>query len=118
MKQDSLKKHLHEKNNPLAFAFISTFRYINDVLSINNDQFHSYIDSIYPNELKSKRHHRIIYFCFILGWFVKHICWQTDRQVDVAGNSTISFDVSVSEVLWPLECSNLTLQTFIEPYVV
>jgi hypothetical protein len=35
-------------------AFSSTFRYIDDVLSINNDQFHSYIDSIYPNELEIK----------------------------------------------------------------
>jgi hypothetical protein len=32
----------------------STFRYIDDVLSINNDQFHSYVDSIYPNELEIK----------------------------------------------------------------
>jgi hypothetical protein len=35
-------------------AFNSTFRYIDDVLSINNDQFHSYIDSIYPSELEIK----------------------------------------------------------------
>jgi hypothetical protein len=34
--------------------FNLTFRYIDDVLSINNDQFHSYVDSIYPNELKIK----------------------------------------------------------------
>jgi hypothetical protein len=43
---------LHEKNNPLAEAFNSTLRYINDVLSINNEQFHSYVDSIYPSELE------------------------------------------------------------------
>jgi hypothetical protein len=35
-------------------AFISTFRYIDDVLSINNSQFHSYVNSIYPNELEIK----------------------------------------------------------------
>jgi hypothetical protein len=35
-------------------AFGSTFRYIDDVLSINNSQFHSYVDSIYPNEIEIK----------------------------------------------------------------
>jgi hypothetical protein len=35
-------------------TFNSTFRYIDDVLSINNDQFHSYVDSIYPSELEIK----------------------------------------------------------------
>jgi hypothetical protein len=54
MKQNSFKKLLHEKNNPLAVAFNSTFRYINEVLSINNDQFHSYVDSIYLSELEIK----------------------------------------------------------------
>jgi hypothetical protein len=48
-----IQKHLHEKNKPLV-AFNSTFRYIDDVLSINNDQFHSYVDSIYPSELEIK----------------------------------------------------------------
>jgi hypothetical protein len=36
----------------LAVAFNLTFRYIDDVLSINNNHFHSYVDSIYPNELE------------------------------------------------------------------
>jgi hypothetical protein len=35
-------------------AFNSTFSYIDDVLSINNDQFHSFVDSIYPSELEIK----------------------------------------------------------------
>jgi hypothetical protein len=47
-----IQKLLHEKNKPLAVAFNSTFIYIDDVLSINNDQFHSYVYSIYPNELE------------------------------------------------------------------
>jgi hypothetical protein len=33
--------------------FNSTFRYI-DEISINNDQFHSYVDSIYPSEPEIK----------------------------------------------------------------
>jgi hypothetical protein len=47
-----IQKLLHVKKKPLAVAFNLTFRYIDDVLSINNDQFHSYLDLIYPNEAK------------------------------------------------------------------
>jgi hypothetical protein len=35
-------------------AFDSTFRYIDDALSINNNQFQSYVDLIFPNELEIK----------------------------------------------------------------
>jgi hypothetical protein len=42
MKQNSFKN------------FNSAVRYINDVLSINDDRFHSYVDSIYPSELEIK----------------------------------------------------------------
>jgi hypothetical protein len=48
-----IEKLIHYKNKHLVLAFNSTFRYIDDVLSINNDQFHSYVDSIYtPVNLK------------------------------------------------------------------
>ena len=49
-----IQKLLHEKKMSLAVAFNSTFRYIDDVLSINNNQFQSLVDSIYPNELEIK----------------------------------------------------------------
>jgi hypothetical protein len=45
---------LHEKKKYLAVVFNSTFQYIDDVLSIKNNQFHSHVDSIYPNELEIK----------------------------------------------------------------
>jgi hypothetical protein len=35
-----IQKLLHKKNKPHAVAFNSTSRYIDDVLSINDDQFH------------------------------------------------------------------------------
>jgi hypothetical protein len=35
-------------------VFNSTFWSIDDVLSINNNQFHTYVDSIYTNELEIK----------------------------------------------------------------
>jgi hypothetical protein len=43
-----------KKKKSLAVAFNLTFRYIDDVLSINNNHFHAYVDSIYPNELEIK----------------------------------------------------------------
>jgi hypothetical protein len=49
-----IQKLQHEKNKSLAVAFNSTFTYINDVLLINNDKLHSYMDSIYPSELEMK----------------------------------------------------------------
>jgi hypothetical protein len=45
---------LCEKNKLLVVAFKSTFRYIDDMLSINNEHYHSYIDSIYPDALVIK----------------------------------------------------------------
>jgi hypothetical protein len=48
-----IQKLLHENKKSLAVAFNSTW-YIDDVLSINNNQFYSYVDSIYPNELEIK----------------------------------------------------------------
>jgi hypothetical protein len=55
---------LHEKKIKfLAVAFNSTFRYIDDVLSINNNQFHVYVDSIYRNELGKKYHREFYIFC-------------------------------------------------------
>jgi hypothetical protein len=53
-KTEFIQKLLHEKNKLLAVAFNSTFRYIDDVLSIIKDQFHSHVDCIYPNELDIK----------------------------------------------------------------
>ena len=45
---------MYEKKKILAVAFNSTFRYIDDVLSINNGNFHSYVDTIYLGELEIK----------------------------------------------------------------
>jgi hypothetical protein len=49
-----IQKLLHEKKKSLSVVFNSTFWYIEDVLSINNSQFHSYVDSIYPNDMEIK----------------------------------------------------------------
>jgi hypothetical protein len=40
------------RKKSLAVAFNATFRYIDDVLSIYNNHFHSYVDLIYPNEIE------------------------------------------------------------------
>jgi hypothetical protein len=43
-----------EETKYLVVAFNSTCRYIDDVLSININNFHSYVDLIYSNELEIK----------------------------------------------------------------
>jgi hypothetical protein len=35
-------------------SFNHTFRYIDDVLSFNNHNFHNYVHLIYPDELEMK----------------------------------------------------------------
>ena len=40
---------------PLARKFNRTFRYIDDLLTFNNPGFCTFIDQIYPKELKLKR---------------------------------------------------------------
>jgi hypothetical protein len=156
---DFIQKLLHEKNKPLAVAFNSTFKYIDNVLSINNDQFHSYVDSIYLSELEikdttesstsasylenvdaggklttqlyDKRDHFSLtivnfpYTCICsniplspaYGVYISQlirnarVCSIYDQffsrgrllTVDVTGISIVLFEVSVSQVLWPLQ---------------
>jgi hypothetical protein len=49
-----VQKLLQDNNKKLAVSFNHTFRYIYDVLSINNHNFHSYAYLIYPDELEVK----------------------------------------------------------------
>jgi hypothetical protein len=50
-----VQKLLHERSQLFAVAFNSTFRYIDDILSVNNKYgFHSYVQSIFPNNLEMK----------------------------------------------------------------
>ena len=49
-----VQKLLRDNNKKLAVSFNHTFRYIDDVLSINNHNFHNYVHLIYPDELEIK----------------------------------------------------------------
>jgi len=42
------------KDRKLAHIFNSSFRYIDDVLSLNNSRFGDYLHRIHPNELEVK----------------------------------------------------------------
>jgi hypothetical protein len=58
----------------------STFRYIDDVLSINNEQFHSNVGSMYPDELKTKDTTESSTSASYLD-FIKNRCWwKTDNS--------------------------------------
>lgn len=45
---------LQNTDKKLAISFNFTFRYIDDVLSLNNPKFGDYVDRIYPFELEKK----------------------------------------------------------------
>jgi hypothetical protein len=54
MRWNLFKSVYMRKKKTLAVAFYSTFRYIEDVLSIKNNLFDSHVDSIFPNEVEIK----------------------------------------------------------------
>ena len=51
---DFIQGLLKKKEKKLARSFNFTFRYIDDVLSLNNSSFGDFVDSIYPIELEIK----------------------------------------------------------------
>jgi hypothetical protein len=53
MRQTSSKGQ-GNKDRKLAQTFKSSFRYIDDVLSLNNSRFCDYLHRIYPNELEKR----------------------------------------------------------------
>ena len=53
-KADFIPGLLKKNDNKLARSFNFTFRYIDDVLSLNNSRFDDFVDRIYPIELKIK----------------------------------------------------------------
>jgi hypothetical protein len=64
--------------------------YIDDDLSINDDQFHSYVDSIFPSELEinTPQNHLLL----LLFWcFVKHRYWRETNNSIVWGTGLFQF---------------------------
>jgi hypothetical protein len=49
-----VQKLLQDNNKKLAVSFNNKFKYIDDVLSFNNHNFHDYVHLIYPDELEIK----------------------------------------------------------------
>jgi hypothetical protein len=97
-----IQKLLHEKNLPLVVAFNSQFRYIDNVLSINNDHFHSYVDSIYHNELEIKD---TTESSTSASYFVKHGCWRKTNSIEWQKRDDFNFAI----VNFPYTWSNIPL---------
>ena len=51
---DFIQELLRNYDKTLAIFFYSTFRFIDDVLSLNNSKFGDYAERIYPIELEIK----------------------------------------------------------------
>jgi hypothetical protein len=91
-----------EEKSLFAVAFNSIFRYIDEILSINNNQFHSYVNSIYPNELEIKDTTECTTSAFFLDVLLK---------LDTNGKITTQLydkqnDFNFSIVNFPYLCSN------------
>jgi hypothetical protein len=86
-------------------AFNSTFRYIDNVLSINNDRSHSYVDSIYPSELEIKDTTESSTSASYLDALL---------NIDAGGKLSIQLydkrdDLNFAIVNFPYTCSNIPL---------
>ena len=51
---DFIQELHRKKDKKLTISFNSTFRYIDDVLSLNSSKFGDYVERIYPIELEIK----------------------------------------------------------------
>jgi hypothetical protein len=94
-------------------VFNSTFRYIDDVLSINYDQFHSYIGSIYPSELEIKD---------TTESFTSASYLDVLLNIDANGKLTTQLydnldDFSFAIVNFPYICSNIPLSPAYGVYI-
>jgi hypothetical protein len=54
MRQSSYRRFLKKNEKNLVRSFNFTFRYIDDVLSLNNSRFGDFVERIYPIELEIK----------------------------------------------------------------
>jgi hypothetical protein len=70
--EEFIQKLLHEKKTKsLSVASHLTFRYIDDILSIKNKQFHSYMSIRYiPNELEIM-HHKVFHICLVFRYIIE-----------------------------------------------
>jgi hypothetical protein len=82
------QKLLRDNNKKLAVSYNHTFRYIDDVLSINNDNYHNYVHLIYPDELEIKD------------------TTESDKSASYLG---ISLNIDFAIVNFPFLCSNIPL---------
>jgi hypothetical protein len=89
----------------LAVSFNHRFRHIDDVLSINNHNFHNYVQVIYPNELQlngSTESEKSALYLDILLNIVSY-----GRLTTLLYDKRDDFDFSV--VSFPFLCSNTPL---------
>jgi hypothetical protein len=64
-----IPKLSQDDNKKLAVSFNHTLKYIDDVLSINNHNFHNYVHLIYPDEFEIKDTIESDKICFIYSHF-------------------------------------------------
>jgi hypothetical protein len=108
-----VQKLLQDNNKKLAVSFNHTFRYNDDVLFINNHNFHNYVHLIYPDELEIKdtteSDNSASYLDILLN------IYSNDRLTTSLYDKCIDFDFAI--VNFPFLCSNIPLSPAYGVYV-
>jgi hypothetical protein len=100
---DFIQGLLKKNEKKLALSFNFTFRYIDDVLSLNNSRFGDFIDRIYPVELEIKDTTDTRSVSYIdLHFEIDSECWLRTKLHDKGD------DFNCPIVNFPFICSNIT----------
>ena len=84
----------------LASQFNFTYRYIDDVLSINNPDFENYLVQMYPGWVWDQRHDGEQHLCFLLGFTPVNREWTVSCALPFTTNVTISTSISQTFRSW------------------
>jgi hypothetical protein len=110
-----IQKLLHEKKKISCWGCQFDIRYIYDDLSINNNQFHTHVDSIlvYPNELEIKDTTE----CSTSASYLDRLL-----KLDINGKLTTQLydkrdDFNFSIVNFPFLCINITISPVYGVYI-
>jgi hypothetical protein len=94
---------LKKNQKKLARSFNFTFRYINDVLSLNNSRFGNFVDRIYPIELEIKDTTNTDRLLHTLTYTPRN--WQWGSVICSNIPAAPAYGVCISHLIWyPTAC--------------
>jgi hypothetical protein len=107
------QKLLQDNNKKLVVSINHTFRYINDILSFNNHNFHNYIHLIFTEELEKKDITESDISVSYLDIFLN--IDSNDRLTTTLYDKRYDFDFAI--VNFPFLCSNIPISPAYGVYI-